>query len=110
MSGDNAGIDNAGTTVTVAVLVSFAAFASGFADVTVAVFETGPGVDGSVTTSEIVALAPLAIVPRLHVTVDVPLHDPWLGVAETNVVPVGIVSVTVTPVAGDGPALSTLIV
>ncbi|MEK6371999.1 MAG: hypothetical protein AABO58_04830 [Acidobacteriota bacterium] len=52
--------------------------------VTDAVFETGPGVDGSVITSEIVAEPPLAIVPRLQVTVDVPLQIPWLGVAETN--------------------------
>jgi hypothetical protein len=46
----------------------------------------------------------------VHVTVEVPLQLPWLGVAETNAVPAGIVSVTVVPAASAGPALLTVIV
>jgi hypothetical protein len=76
INGDNVGIDDAATTVITAVPVSFAGFVSGFADVTVAVFETGPGVAGSVTTSKIVAVAPLLSVPTSQVTVDVPLQVP----------------------------------
>ena len=75
-SGDSAGIDAAATTVTVEVLLLFAGFVSGLAEVTVAVLETVPGVGGSCRTSEMVAEAPLASVPRLQVTVVVPLHVP----------------------------------
>ena len=38
------------------------------------------------------------------------LQVPWLGVALRNVVPAGSVSVTITFVAGDGPAFDTVIV
>ena len=58
------------------VLLLLTAFASGFADETVAVLETGPGVEGSVICSAIDTVAPLAIVPTLHVTVVVPLQVP----------------------------------
>jgi hypothetical protein len=58
-------------------------------------------------TRVIVALAPLAIVPKLQVTVPVPLHDPCDGVAETNVSPDGSTSVTTAAVALLGPALLT---
>ena len=75
-SGDSAGIADAGITVIAAEPESFAGFVSGLADDTVAVFVSGPGVAGNVTTSEIVALAPLLRMPMLHVTVDVPLHVP----------------------------------
>ena len=44
-----------------------------------------------------------AIDPKLQVTVVVPLHEPWLGIAEPNTGPDGNWSVTVTFVAGDGP-------
>jgi len=106
-NGESVGIAAAGVTDTVDVAALFAGFVSVFDEDTVAVFDTGPGVDGRVTTSEIVAEPPLLIVPREHVTVVVPLQLPWLGVAETNVVPAGMTSVTVTPPAGAGPALLT---
>ena len=51
-----------------------------------------------------VATPPWAILPRLQITVVVPLHGlPCVGVAETKVTPPGKVSFTVTAVAGDGP-------
>ena len=96
----------AGITVMLDVLLLFAGFVSGFELLTDAVFDTEPGVDGSVTTSEIVAEPPLPIVPSAQVTVDEPLQFPWLGVAETKDVPAGITSATVTPAAGAGPALA----
>ena len=59
------------------------------------------------TVSVTVADAPLARAPRLHVTVVVPPHDPCEGVADTNDVPAGCVSVIVTPGASDGPVFVT---
>ena len=76
IEGDSVGISAAGITVRVAVALLFVAFVSGVDEATDAVFETEPAVAGSVTTSEIVAAAPLAIVPSAHVTVDVPLQLP----------------------------------
>jgi len=81
-------------------LVSFSA--------TVAVFVIAP-VAVAVTARETEALAPFASVPRLQVTVVVPVQVPWLGVAETNVRPAGSTSVNVTPVEFDGPLLVTAI-
>jgi hypothetical protein len=49
--------------------------------VTVAVLLTSPPVGRTMRLT--VAFAPLAMVPRLQVTVLVPLQLPWLGVAET---------------------------
>lgn len=46
--------------------------------------------------------------PMLQVTVAVPVQVPLVEVAETNSVPVGNASVTVTPVAVDGPLLVTV--
>ena len=63
-------------TITVWLPVLFAGFVSGFDELTDAVFETGPAVDGSVRTSEIVAEAPLVIVPSEQVTVEEPLQLP----------------------------------
>ena len=54
---------------------------------------------------------PAEIVPKVHVTV--PLlseQDPDVGSAETKVVPVGSVSVSVTPEAALGPLSPTVIV
>ena len=76
---------------------------------TVAVLDTTPGVDAVVSTRVIVALPPFDNVPTAQDTVVVPLHDPWDGVAETNVVPAGRVSVTTTLFALPGPLLTTLI-
>jgi hypothetical protein len=61
-----------------------------------------------VTVMVIVALAPLARLPRLQVTVLVPLQLPWLGMAEPNVTLPGNVSVTVTAEAEVGPLLVTM--
>jgi hypothetical protein len=62
----------------------------------VAVLETVPVVLGLTTTSVIVAKRPKSIVPRVQLTVLVPEQGvPCDGVAETNVVPAGRMSVTV---------------
>jgi hypothetical protein len=45
--------------------------------------------DPGVTTIFTVAPAPFASVPRLHVTVAVPLHEPTVVLDETNVTPDG---------------------
>ena len=63
----------------------FPSLESGVDAVTEAVLVIIPGTVGS-TTMSTVAVAPFPIDPRLHVTVPPDsLHDPWLGVAETNV-------------------------
>ena len=61
------------------------------------------------TTMSIVAVAPPGKIPRSHVTVVVPEHEPVLGVADTNVTPAGSESVTVTPLVVEGPALVPLL-
>jgi hypothetical protein len=74
--GDITGIADAGRTrIAGAAAALFAGFASTFALVTDAVFETDPSVEGS-NVSEIVADDPLAIVPSAQVTVNEPLHVP----------------------------------
>jgi hypothetical protein len=55
-----------------------------------------------------VALPPTAIVPRLQVKTGPPVQVPWLGVTAPAVKPGGKVSVSLTPVAADGPALVTV--
>jgi hypothetical protein len=75
-NGESVGIAAADATVTVDVAALFAGFVSVFEDVTVAVFDTGPVVDGSVRVSAIVAAPPLLIVPSEQVTVVVPLQLP----------------------------------
>jgi hypothetical protein len=64
----------------------------------------------TVACSEIVALAPLASVPRLQETGSEALQLPCDGVALTNCRPAGRSSVTTTLVADEGPALDTVIV
>ena len=77
-------------------------------DVTLAVFVIEPSAWGLILI-EAVALPPLLIVPREHVTVpDDSVQVPCEAVAESNVTPLGSVSVTVTPVAPEGPALVTV--
>src|SRR5215212_5518847 len=107
-SGDNAGTSE--KTATDALLVLFAGFDSLFAAVTVAVFVNVPCVLGSFTTSVIVACAAIFIAPRVQMTVDVPAQLPCVGVAETKLVPAGIVSVTTTFAAIVGPLFVTAIV
>ena len=72
-----------------------------------AVFAMVPLVAVTFTVRATVAVAAFASVPRLQVTVVVPEHEPWLGVAETNDTPAGRTSVTTTLVAALGPLLST---
>jgi hypothetical protein len=88
------------------VEVLFARFGSGVSAVTEAVFVTFMP-DVTCNMSVIVAELPALIVPRLQVTVVVPLHEPCEALAETNDVFDGIASVTVTLVALLGPALLT---
>jgi hypothetical protein len=78
-SGDVAGIEASGTTVTVAVALSLAGFVSELEVETLAVLERSLGVVGSVTTSEIVAEPPLTIVASEQMTVDVPTQLPDLA-------------------------------
>src|SRR3982074_301579 len=68
-----------------------------------AVWVMVPGVAGAVTLIVNVALAPLARLPAVQVTVPDTLVQPAL--AETKVTPAGRVLVTFTPVAGLGPLL-----
>ena len=81
---------------------------------TLAVLVIFPATVG-VTTIVTVAVVPLAILPRLQVTVPVwpasgVLQLPWVDVAETNFTLVGSVSVIPTLVAVSGPLLATTIV
>ena len=77
------------------------------------IIEPGPAV--TLTTRVMLAEPPDAIEPSEQVTIPVPpgggaVNVPWLGVTDTNVVPAGTMSVTVTPVPRLGPALLTPIV
>jgi hypothetical protein len=88
-----------------------AVFGSGVVETTVAVLSNGPDELGPTTTSVIVAelAEPLeGIVPREQVTV--PMLEEQGDVAETNVMPAGKMSVTVTPAAALGPAFLTTMV
>ena len=70
--------------------------------VTVAVLVMVPVLFGAVTVMSIVAPAPPGKMPRLQTTGPVPEQLPWLGDAETNVVPAGSESVTATPLVVAG--------
>jgi len=105
-----AGTKNGSTVVIVNVEELLAGFASTCFAVTVAVLVTVPGDEDDFTTRLIVAVAPVANTGRAHDTVAVPVHDPRDGVAETNVVPAGRMSVTTMPVAVPRPVLRTVIV
>jgi hypothetical protein len=106
-SGESVGMANRLPTMTVALLVLFAGSVSVFAMLTVAVFVTIAGFIGIVRTSVIDAEPPGTSVPIVHVTVDVPEHDPCVGVAELNVVPNGRTSVTTVFTASTGPLFVT---
>jgi len=107
-------VESAGTAalalvVTVYVERLLAVFGSGVVETTVAVLSNDPSALGLVTTSVIVAELdePLeGILPREQVTV--PELEEQGDVAETNVVPAGKTSVTVTPAAAEGPAFVTV--
>jgi len=94
-------------TVTVAVEVLFAEFGSGVMEEAVAVLATVPDVLGLLTTSWTVATPLAGTVPREQLTVLVPEQDPCDGVAETNMLPAGRTSLTVTLAARLGPAFAT---
>src|SRR5205809_664114 len=92
------------TMVVDADAVLLAVFESGSLPLTVAVLVMVPAVAGAVALMVIVALAPEARLPTEQVTVPEALVQvPWLEDAETKLTPLGRVSLTVTPVAGDGP-------
>src|SRR6266404_1423231 len=98
-------------TVMVAEAVAFAGVGLVSFSVTLAVFTVVlAAVAVTVALRETEAAAPLASVPKLHVTVVVPVQVPRLAVAETNVRPAGSTSVNVTAVELDGPLLVTAIV
>jgi len=93
-------------TVTVAVEELLAETGSGVVETTTAVLTTDPYPPlGLVTTSVIVVEPPESIVPREQVTV--PKLAEQGDVAETNVVPAGRRSVTVTAAAEAGPKFLT---
>jgi hypothetical protein len=93
----------------VAVLLLLPVLGSDTLLFTVAVLLKLPDAVG-VTMIVMVALPPMAMLPRLQLTGLGALQLPWLGIAETNVAPAGMLSVTVTPDARLGPALCTEIV
>jgi hypothetical protein len=59
-------------------------------------------------TIEIDAEPPEVSAPIEHVTVEAPLHVPLFEAAETNVVPDGSTSTSVTPEAEPGPPFETV--
>ena len=61
-----------------------------------------------IATIVTVALPPLAMTPRAQVTIVVPVHEPWLGVAEMKVIPAGSGSERLTSFALCGPLLVTV--
>jgi hypothetical protein len=98
-------------TAVAAVEVLFAASGSLVALLTVAVFEIvdPPGTELSTFTVSVIVAEPAAMsVPRLQVTVDVPVQEPCDVFTETNVVFAGMASETETLLASDGPLLVTV--
>ncbi len=95
-----------GSTVVVALAALFTRTGSAVAADTLAWFVIELP-DVGVTVMVTLAFPPLATEPRLQVTVPLACEQlPWVGVAELNVTPPGRVSVTVTPVAPEGPAFA----
>ena len=92
-------------TVVVTVAALLPVLGSTSLPLTLAVLVSVPAACG-VTLMVIVAVAPLASVPRLQVTLLVQL--PWVVVTDPNVTPLGSVSFTVTPVAGEARLLLTV--
>ena len=92
-------------TVVCAAAELFALLGSASSDDTLAWFDSVPGADGR-TRIWMVAVPSSASVPSAQVTVPADCEQlPWEGVADSNVTPLGSVSVTVAPVASCGPAL-----
>ena len=100
------------TTGSAAVAVLLARLGSGVVLVTVAVLlklVPGANVGSSLTSTSMVAVSPAGTVPRVQVTRAVPVHDPWVGLAETSATTGGRGSLTTTSDASDGPLLVTWI-
>src|SRR5258706_1943592 len=96
-------------TVVVTVDVSLAGFGSFSLPVIVAVFVRVPSAV-VFRTIVIVAFAPFASAPIVHVTVALPLHAPCVDDADTSVTLPGSASVTTTFVASAGPLFVATIV
>src|SRR5205814_887327 len=94
-------------TTTEAVAVLLAVFVSASLPTTVAVLLIEPLVD-AVVTIVIVTDAPFARLPRLQLTTAPPVQVPCELVTETNVIPAGSGSATLTPVAASGPLFVTV--
>jgi hypothetical protein len=95
-------------TVVAALAELLARFVSVDAEVTLAWLVIEPCAWG-LTLIDAVALPEALIVPSEHVTVPADsVQEPCDAVAESNVTPLGNVSVTATPVAPEGPALPTV--
>jgi hypothetical protein len=96
------------TSVGPSVPVLFVVSGSGVLENTVAEFVTMPvTLAATATTRSTVTVVPFARGPRVQVTVVVPLHVQPADGDDTNVMPVGSVSFTVTVAACDGPLFST---
>ena len=96
-------------TVVEVVAVLSEVIGSGVVEVTLTVF-TSVTACVAVTTIVIVALAWFATVPKLHVTVVVPVHVPTEVVADTKLTPAGNASVIATFWALSAPLFITVIV
>src|ERR1700730_16250627 len=98
--------------LTVLVAESLAEVGSGVRVLTEAVLLTDPLAAVTLTTRARVTVAPLVRVPSAQSIVPVPFTagvvQPVFGVRLSNVVPAGRVSVSLTLIAGSGPALWTL--
>src|ERR1700710_887243 len=97
----------AATALTVTEALLLAVFESVALLATEAVSVRLPGALG-ITCITTDALPPAATVPSEQERIVVPVHDPWLGCAETKETPAGRLSESVVPVAAEGPALETL--
>ena len=99
----------ASTVVSVAAEL-FAELLSVASEVTLTVLEFVPAVCGR-TLRSMLASPPLASVPSAHVTVPLACEQlPCDAVAESKSAPAGSGSLTLTPVAAEGPALWTAMV
>ena len=72
-------------------------------EVTLLVLVSVVGVGGAVTVMATVIGVPRVMAPRAQVTVEVPEQEPCVVTADTNVVPVGMVSVKVPSAVLDRP-------
>ena len=95
------------STVVSTLALLFSGLGSGWSPATLAGLVIVPAAPGC-TTIVITALPPFARAPTLQVTVVVPEHEPWLGVAETKRRRPGACPSRTTPVVGFGPLLVTV--